>query len=88
MPTAFTPNNDGLNDVLTILHNPNVASLIYFKIFNRAGNLVYQTNTLSGAWDGKIGGVVQDADAYFWMTEFVTWNNLNVKQKGTFLLIK
>ncbi len=88
VPTAFTPNNDGLNDVLTILHNPNVASLIYFKIFNRAGNLVYQTNTLSGAWDGKIGGVVQDADAYFWMTEFVTWNNLNVKQKGTFLLIK
>ncbi len=88
VPTAFSPNNDGLNDVLSILHNPNVAGLIYFKIFNRAGNLVYQTNTLSGAWDGKVAGVMQDADAYYWMTEFVTWNNLNVKQKGTFLLIK
>ena len=88
VPTAFTPNNDGLNDVLSILHNPNVAGLIYFKIFNRAGNLVYQTNALSGAWDGKVAGVMQDADAYFWISEFVTWNNLNVKQKGTFLLIK
>lgn len=88
VPTAFTPNNDGLNDVLSILHNPNVAGLVYFKIYNRAGNLVYQTNTLSGAWDGRVSGMMQDADAYFWMTEFVTWNNLNVKQKGTFLLIK
>nr|MBP6000383.1 gliding motility-associated C-terminal domain-containing protein [Sediminibacterium sp.] len=88
VPTAFTPNNDGLNDVLSILHNPNVAGLIYFKIYNRAGNLVYQTNTLAGAWDGRVGGAMQDADAFFWTAEFVTWNNLNVKQKGTFLLIK
>lgn len=88
VPTAFTPNNDGLNDVLSILHNPNVASLIYFKIYNRAGNLVYQTNTLAGAWDGRVGGTIQDADAYYWTAEFTTWNSLNVKQKGTFLLIK
>jgi gliding motility-associated-like protein len=88
IPNAFTPNNDGLNDVLKVMHNSTIVSISYFRIFNRAGNLIYETKNMNEGWDGKINGSIADADAYYWIVEYNTWDNKVFKVKGSTLLIK
>ncbi|MFN8308566.1 MAG: T9SS type B sorting domain-containing protein [Chitinophagales bacterium] len=62
MPTAFTPNGDGRNDIYKIvLSGPAVVDEV--KIFNRWGELVYQANDNFG-WDGKTNGVEQPSENY------------------------
>jgi len=88
IPNAFTPNNDGLNDFLKVIHNSTIISINYFKVFNRAGNLVFETKNMTEGWDGKINGSIADADAYYWMLEYNTWDHKVFKVKGSTLLIK
>jgi gliding motility-associated-like protein len=88
VPNVFTPNNDGLNDQLKVIHNSTVVGLNYFKVFNRAGNQVFETRDLSQGWDGMVGASIGDADAYFWILEYKTWDNKSFKLNGSTLLIK
>ena len=88
IPNAFTPNNDGLNDLLKVMHNSTIISINYFKIFNRAGNQIFETNNINEGWDGKINGSIADADAYYWIVEYNTWDHKVFKVKGSTLLIK
>jgi gliding motility-associated-like protein len=88
IPNAFTPNNDGLNDVLKVMHNSTIVSINYFRVFNRAGNLIYETKNMNEGWDGKINGSIADADAYYWIVEYNTWDHKIFKVKGSTLLIK
>ena len=88
IPNAFTPNNDGLNDVLKVMHNSTIVSINYFRVFNRAGNLIYETKNMNEGWDGKINGSIADADAYYWIVEYNTWDTKVFKVKGSTLLIK
>jgi gliding motility-associated-like protein len=88
VPNVFTPNNDGLNDQLKVIHNSTVVGLNYFKVFNRAGNQVFETRDLSQGWDGRVGGNIGDADAYYWILEYTTWDNKSFKLNGSTLLIK
>jgi gliding motility-associated-like protein len=88
IPNAFTPNNDGLNDVLKVMHNSTIVSINYFRVFNRAGNLIYETKNMNEGWDGKINGSIADADAYYWIVEYNTWDHKVFKEKGSTLLIK
>jgi gliding motility-associated-like protein len=88
VPNVFTPNNDGLNDQLKVIHNSTVVGLNYFKVFNRAGNQVFETRDLSQGWDGMVGTSIGDADAYFWILEYKTWDNKSFKLNGSTLLIK
>jgi gliding motility-associated-like protein len=88
LPNAFTPNFDGLNDVIKSMYNSGIASLNFLKIYNRNGNIVFQTSSLSAGWDGRVNGVDQDADAYFWTAEYVTRKSETFRKSGSFLLIK
>ena len=51
MPNVFTPNGDGSNDVFTI--NPVNAVSLEMVIFNRWGNVVYESNDVEGTWNGR-----------------------------------
>lgn len=62
---AFTPNNDGHNDVLNVKRISEVHELD-FKIFNRFGNQVFQTNDLNKGWDGTFLGEPADVGTYFY----------------------
>lgn len=62
---AFTPNNDGKNDILTVKKISTVNELD-FKIFNRFGNMVFQTNDLSKGWDGNFMGEPAEVGTYFY----------------------
>ncbi len=88
LPNAFTPNYDGINDEIKIIANSGIEKINYFKIFNRNGNLVFQTTNIKQGWDGRIGESMQDSDAYFWIAEYVTKLNQVFKKNGSFLLLK
>jgi gliding motility-associated-like protein len=88
IPNAFTPNNDGLNDLLKVMHNSTIVSINYFKIFNRAGNQIFQTNDINAGWDGRINGAIAESDAYYWIVEYNTWDSKVFKEKGSTLLVK
>lgn len=87
LPTAFTPNGDGVNDVFKIIQD-GISSINYFQIFSRSGRLVFQTKNLGEGWDGRVNGIVLDSDVYYWNVEFVTWNNKVRKVSGSVILIK
>ena len=88
VPSAFTPNGDGLNDYLYPL-NAYKAINLQFRVFNRYGQLVFETNDWTKKWDGNINGIAQAAGTYIWMLHYT---NRDTQQKfslkGTSVLIR
>ncbi len=65
VPTAFTPNGDGLNDIF----RPSavgISSLDYFRVYNRYGKLVYETSEIGKGWDGVYKGMKQNTGNFVW----------------------
>lgn len=87
VPTAFTPNGDGKNDKFTPFP-VGMKSYNYFRVFNRWGQVVYQTKKLNDGWDGTIGGQLQPDGIYVWMIEGITKDDRIITKKGTVMLIK
>jgi gliding motility-associated-like protein len=88
VPTAFTPNNDGLNDFFRP-HNALKADNYQFKVYNRWGQLVFQSNNWQAKWDGRINGALQGTGVYVWMLSYTHRDTkLPVFRKGTVTLIK
>ena len=87
LPTGFTPNGDGLNDVVRP-YLVGMKGLKNFSVFNRWGNLVFQTNREGEGWNGKLNGEDLDSGVYIWMLEFYDADNRVVNAKGTVTLIR
>jgi gliding motility-associated-like protein len=87
LPTAFTPNGDGLND-LARPYLIGMKGLKNFSIFNRTGQLLYYTQTYGQGWDGKFRGTDQATGVFVWVLEFYDSNNKVVMEKGTITLIR
>jgi gliding motility-associated-like protein len=88
VPTAFTPNNDGLNDTFSP-HNALKANNYSFKVFNRWGQLMFESNNWQARWDGRFNGAVQGTGVYVWMLGYTHRDtNQPVFRKGTVTLIK
>lgn len=86
MPTAFTPNNDGVNDLFRIPPDATI-DLKEFAVFDRWGNKVFRTSDLSQGWDGKNGGLPINAGIYVYLiTGYVADKPVTVK--GTVALLK
>lgn len=87
VPTAFTPNNNGKNDVLRpILYA--ITELHYFKVYNRWGQLVFETNAIGKGWDGIFKGSAQPSEIYSWILECVGKNGEIIKESGKSFLIR
>ncbi len=83
-PTAFTPNNDGLNDTWRVQYlDPEWKPVA--SIYNRHGQLVYQQEGIDISWDGRFKGVRQDAGVYAYV---VTLRLYGLMLKGTLTLIR
>ncbi|MCB0840608.1 MAG: gliding motility-associated C-terminal domain-containing protein, partial [Bacteroidetes bacterium] len=65
VPTGFTPNQDGVNDVFEWGYQCGFLSFD-LQIFNRWGKLVYQTENPADGWDGRSGGVAVPEGVYAW----------------------
>ncbi|HEX7904090.1 MAG TPA: gliding motility-associated C-terminal domain-containing protein [Chitinophagaceae bacterium] len=88
VPTAFTPNNDGLNDYFWP-HNAIKAENYDFKVFNRWGQLIFHSRNWKEKWDGKINGVLQGTGVFVWMLSYTHKDtHKQVFQKGTVTLIR
>lgn len=88
VPTAFTPNGDGMNDYLYPL-NAYKAKDLDFRIYNRFGELIYRTSDWTRKWDGTFHGKPQPMGSYVWMLTFInTDTNERVFKKGATLLIR
>ncbi len=87
VPTAFTPNNDRLNDVL----KPYVSTrftLQEFSIYNRWGRRIFTTALAGYGWDGTINGIAQDAGVYVWIVKAKDPQGNPILKKGTATLIR
>jgi len=88
VPTAFTPNNDGRNDFFWP-HNALKADNYQFKVYNRWGQLVFQSRNWQEKWDGRISGQVQPTGVYVWMLSYTHRDTKQpVFKKGTVTLIR
>ncbi len=87
VPTAFTPNGDGLNDVIRPIA-VGIQQIKYFRIYNRWGQMVFSTTTNEEGWDGRIGGKPQATNTYVWLVEAVDFLGNSFFRKGTVTLIR
>ncbi|MBX9449577.1 MAG: gliding motility-associated C-terminal domain-containing protein [Taibaiella sp.] len=88
MPTAFSPNGDGLNDLYQAV---TLCSFYEFNlsIYNRYGQRVYSSSQESEGWDGMVRGIPADAGAYFYHLEATTLQrNERISFKGDLMLIR
>lgn len=85
VPNAFTP--EGKNKILQPVA-PGMASLNYFRIYNRWGQLMYQTKQFNQGWNGLLNGKMQDSGTYVWMVSGVDYTGKTISKKGTSVLIR
>jgi len=87
VPNAWSPNGDGHNDYLYPL-TINIAQLRYFRVFNRWGQKVFETNIIGKGWDGIFNGRPQAADVYTWALEAVSADGYIYKLTGHAALLR
>jgi gliding motility-associated-like protein len=87
VPTAFTPNGDGLNDVFRPFP-VGIRKLNFFRVYNRWGQLIYSTSTLNQGWNGRMGSEEAPTGSYVWVAEGVTKEGKVIAKKGVVTLIR
>ena len=87
LPTAFTPNNDGKNDVIHVLGSLEAYTDFSFNIFNRWGQLVFTTKDIYKGWNGLFNGVPQEIGTYYYYYNY-SLNGRKSTAKGSFELIR
>jgi gliding motility-associated-like protein len=92
VPNAFTPDGDGLNDILMV-RAKGIAMVRSFRIFSRWGELVFERknfppNDPAFGWDGKIKGATGAAEVYVYIAEVVCDNNQINTYQGNITLLK
>lgn len=84
MPTVFTPNGDGLNDIFKV-EGWGIKKIIEFKVYNRWGGLVFQTDNKMEGWDGTYKGKNQAVDTYTYIVRVEMWVGNNIREKKGFI---
>jgi len=88
IPTAFTPNNDGLNDIFRPVGSK-FQRLVEFRVYNRWGQQVFYSNNVEHGWDGTFNGVPQDmGDYYYQIIVAQPGSTENIAYKGSVTLIR
>lgn len=87
VPTAFTPNGDGMNDVFRPIP-VGINKINYFRVYNRWGQIVFETTQYMKGWDGNFNGKPAVAGGYVWMVEGEDFKGDAIVKKGTVLLIR
>jgi gliding motility-associated-like protein len=87
VPNTFTPNNDGLNDVLKAIP-VGIGQFHYFRVYDRWGKLVFTTNNPQKGWDGKINGSLQLQSSFVWMAEGIDYRGNLIQRKGSTIIMQ
>jgi gliding motility-associated-like protein len=86
-PNAFTPNNDRVNDTYKPVTSGKFTKY-RFIVYNRWGQKVFETNDPSRAWDGTIGGLPQDSNAFVWYCSYQFAGEPEKNARGTLMLVR
>lgn len=86
VPTAFTPDQNGLNDRLRFF--PVSMDVISFSVFDRWGNRVFETTDPSTGWDGRYRNLPATAGVYIWVATLRDMNGQTIQKKGSITLIR
>lgn len=86
MPSAFTPNGDGKNDVLKPVFY-GVVSNYRFMVYNRNGQVEFETSQLNKGWDGNIRGNRDNNMTYVWMCSYQLDGGATQVARGTVVLL-
>ncbi|MCY7409049.1 MAG: PKD domain-containing protein, partial [Chitinophagales bacterium] len=86
VPNAFSPNGDGANDVLYV-KGQDVKSLS-FKVFNRWGELVFETNDINKGWNGIYKGMPQEMEVYVWELNAIFSDGKAATRSGNVTLLR
>lgn len=87
MPSAFTPNGDGRNDVIRPVL-VGIKQLNFFRVYNRWGQMVFSTSQGSKGWDGTVGGNKQSSDNFVYMVQAVDYTGKVIVKRGNFVLVR
>nr|MBP6731946.1 gliding motility-associated C-terminal domain-containing protein [Chitinophagales bacterium] len=86
IPNSFSPNGDGNNDVFQI-YGAGI-KVVDLKVFNRWGEMVYQSNNQFGGWDGTYRGVMQNPGVFVYEAGITYLNDKTDKVVGSITLIR
>ncbi|MEO6356242.1 MAG: T9SS type B sorting domain-containing protein [Ferruginibacter sp.] len=87
IPSAFTPNHDGLNDVFKPILLGNVLQY-RFLVHNRYGQVVFETTDLKAGWDGKVNGIDQNSHGFTWVCWYLLQGSTAKMEKGNVMLLR
>ena len=87
VPNAFTPNGDGRNDIFRAVP-VGISKMDYFRVYNRNGQLVFQTSQAAHGWDGTIRGIPSAEGTYVWEVRGVDYSGKTISKKGTVVLVR
>ncbi len=88
VPTAFTPNGDGHNDLFGALSFRSVTNC-YFSVYNNFGEVVFSANDIHKKWNGKFKNIDQSSGTYAWTFQYQSGNGCSIKKKsGTVQIIR
>lgn len=86
VPSAFSPNGDGQNDILYV--RSNCLQKFVFQVFDRWGEKVFETTTLDYGWDGTFRGLPVNAGVFVWTLEGFLFNGKETRQHGSTTVIR
>lgn len=87
-PSAFTPNTDAINPTFGALGDIGSLTKYTLSVYNRYGQLIFNSTNPFVKWDGTFKGAPQGSGAYPWMVTYVQGNKGAVFQKGTVMIIR
>lgn len=84
---TFTPNGDGVNDLLTVLLD-NAVKVRSFKIFNKWGSVVFATTDIYNYWDGSKEGTALPVGVYYWFADAVDGSKRKIRKSGSVAILR
>jgi len=87
VPKSFSPNSDGVNDQL-YAYLAGIKNFHFIKIFNKFGQLMFESKSSNIPWDGIANGRLQPIDAYVWFAEGEDINGKIISKTGSVMLLR
>jgi gliding motility-associated-like protein len=88
VPSAFSPNGDGNNDILFAFPGPGIAAVETFAVYNRWGSLLWTMTEEQAGWTGVVDGQLVNTGVYAYVLTYRTVDNRTGRTAGTVTVIR